>query len=112
MTLERFQETDYKMTYEEYQKCCCFECDKNETCKIAGNRWWSWIMYESQQKINTVIIGEIQMKFILCYTDNGNNIWEEIIGEDAMQLRVGELADEELHCDVDDIIVFEKTDQW
>lgn len=33
MTLERFQETDYKMTYEEYQKCCCFECDKNETCK-------------------------------------------------------------------------------
>lgn len=33
MTRERFQETDYKMTYEEYQKCCCSECDKNETCK-------------------------------------------------------------------------------
>lgn len=53
------------------------------------------------------------MKFILCYTDNnGKNIWEEIIGEDAMQLRVNELADEELHCDTDDIMVFETADQW
>ena len=33
MTLERFQETDYKMTYEEYQKCCCSECDEKRTCK-------------------------------------------------------------------------------
>lgn len=53
------------------------------------------------------------MEFILCYTDNnGNDVWEEIIGEDAMQVRVGELADEELYCDVDDIMVFEKTTQW
>lgn len=53
------------------------------------------------------------MEFILCYTDNdGNNVWEEIIGEDAMQLRVGELADEELYCSTDDIMVFEKTTQW
>ena len=53
------------------------------------------------------------MEFILCYTDNdGKNVWEEIIGEDAMQLRVGELADEELHCSPDDIMVFEKTTQW
>ena len=53
------------------------------------------------------------MEFILCYTDlNGNDVWEEIIGEDAMQLRVGELADEELHCDADDIMVFEKSTQW
>lgn len=42
------------------------------------------------------------MEFIICYTDNkGNNVWEEIIGEDAMQLRIGELADEELHCCTD-----------
>ena len=33
MTRERFQETNYKMTYEEYQKCCCSECDKKRTCK-------------------------------------------------------------------------------
>ena len=33
MTRERFQEANYKMTYEEYQKCCCSECDKKETCK-------------------------------------------------------------------------------
>lgn len=29
------------------------------------------------------------MEFILCYTENGKDVWEEIIGEDAMQLRVG-----------------------
>lgn len=53
------------------------------------------------------------MEFILCYTDyDGKNVWEEIIGEDAMQLRVGELADEELYCSTDDIMVFEKTTQW
>ena len=54
-----------------------------------------------------------QMEFIICYTDNkGNNVWEEIIGEDAMQLRIGELADEELHCCTDAIMVFERTTQW
>ncbi|MGN0485556.1 MAG: hypothetical protein ACI4HI_18610 [Lachnospiraceae bacterium] len=53
------------------------------------------------------------MEFILCYTDNnGNDVWEKIIGEDAMQLRVGELADEKLHCSTDDIMVFERSSQW
>ena len=27
MTEERFKETNYKMSYEEYKKCCCSECD-------------------------------------------------------------------------------------
>lgn len=30
MTKERFKETNYKMSYEEYKKCCCSECDKAE----------------------------------------------------------------------------------
>lgn len=52
------------------------------------------------------------MIFILCYTDiAGQDHWEEIIGEDAMQLRVGELA-EELNCSEDDIMVFDKETQW
>ena len=28
MTEERFKETNYKMSYEEYKKCRCDECDK------------------------------------------------------------------------------------
>lgn len=28
MTEERFKETNYKMSYEEYKKCCCGECNK------------------------------------------------------------------------------------
>ena len=28
MTEERFKDTNYKMSYEEYKKCCCSECDK------------------------------------------------------------------------------------
>lgn len=28
MTEERFKETNYKMSYEEYKKCYCGECDK------------------------------------------------------------------------------------
>ena len=28
MTRERFAETNWKMSYEEYKKCCCSECDK------------------------------------------------------------------------------------
>lgn len=51
------------------------------------------------------------MVFILCYTENGKDVWEEILGEDAMECRVGELC-EELHCDSDDIMVFDKSDQW
>lgn len=30
MTRERFAETNYKMSYEEYKKCCCSECDKKD----------------------------------------------------------------------------------
>lgn len=32
MTEERFKETAYKMSYEEYKKCYCSECDKKESC--------------------------------------------------------------------------------
>lgn len=28
MTRERFAETNWKMTYEEYQKCDCTECER------------------------------------------------------------------------------------
>ena len=28
MTEERFKETSYKMSYEEYKKCCCPECKR------------------------------------------------------------------------------------
>ena len=32
MTKERFENgTSYKMSYEEYKKCCCSECDR-ENC--------------------------------------------------------------------------------
>ena len=52
------------------------------------------------------------MKFILYYTDlNHQDVWEEIIGEDAMQVRVGELA-EELDCNDEDILVFDLDTQW
>lgn len=52
------------------------------------------------------------MEFILCYFDEkGNQCWEEILGEDVMQIRVGELI-EELDCDADDIMVFDKDTQW
>ena len=35
MTRERFAETGWKMTYEQYQKCDCTECDK-ENCIHRG----------------------------------------------------------------------------
>ena len=35
MTEERFAETNWKMSYEEYQKCDCTECKKEE-CPHRG----------------------------------------------------------------------------
>ena len=32
MTEERFKETNYKMSYEEYKKCDCTECDNKADC--------------------------------------------------------------------------------
>lgn len=32
MTREEFTNTNWKMTYEQYQKCYCPECDKRENC--------------------------------------------------------------------------------
>ena len=32
MTEKKFEQTAYKMSYEEYQKCYCPECDKKEKC--------------------------------------------------------------------------------
>lgn len=52
------------------------------------------------------------MEFILCYTDeNGNDVWESILGEDAMNVRVGELV-EELGCEDEDIMVFDRETEW
>lgn len=49
------------------------------------------------------------MEFILCYTNKkSEDVWELIYGEDAMQLRVGELM-EELRCDAEDIMCFDKS---
>lgn len=36
MTEERFKETAYKMSYEEYKKCYCPECDKRKSCIHSG----------------------------------------------------------------------------
>lgn len=52
------------------------------------------------------------MEFILCYTDkNGNQVWESILGEDAMQVEVGDLM-EELNCAAEDIMAFARNDEW
>lgn len=52
------------------------------------------------------------MEFILCYTDKElNDVWESVLGEDAMQLRVWELA-EKLGCDTDDIMCFDRSTEW
>ena len=46
--------------------------------------------------------------YIICYEDtNGSNTWEMVSGEDAMQIRVNELM-EELGCEAEDIMVFDK----
>lgn len=52
------------------------------------------------------------MEFILCYTnEHGQDVFESVFGEDAMQVRVCDLA-EELGCHTDDIMVFDKETQW
>jgi hypothetical protein len=49
-------------------------------------------------------------EYIICYVNEiGDNVWEVIDGEDAMQERVCEL--EEIGIDFDDIMVFEKSSQ-
>ena len=45
--------------------------------------------------------------YIICYEIDGENIWEIVSGEDAMQIRVDELM-EELNCEAEDIMVFDK----
>jgi len=42
--------------------------------------------------------------YYLLFEKDGMNQWELISGEDAMQIRVGELV-EELGCDAEEIIV-------
>lgn len=52
------------------------------------------------------------MEFILCYTNEKlEDVWEMVTGEDAMQVRVGELS-EELGCDTDDIMCFDRSTEW
>lgn len=50
--------------------------------------------------------GDLVM-FIICYELGEENIWEMVSGEDAMQVRVCELM-EELDCEAEDIMVFDK----
>jgi len=38
---------------------------------------------------------------------NGENTWEIVSGEDAMQIRINELM-EELNCEAEDVMVFDK----
>ena len=49
--------------------------------------------------------------YVICYSDvNGEDVWEIVSGEDAMQIRVDELVNY-LSCDVDDIMVFDMDSQ-
>ena len=49
--------------------------------------------------------------YVICYTKlNGSPKWEIVDGFDEMQVRVSELCDE-LGCDVNDILVFDKDDE-
>ena len=50
------------------------------------------------------------MYYLLYENENGEQIWELVAGEDAMQLRVNELMDI-LNCNDDDIIVFNGDDE-
>lgn len=45
--------------------------------------------------------------YIICYELDGENVLEMVSGEDAMQIRVNELM-EELACEAEDIMVFDK----
>ena len=50
--------------------------------------------------------------YIICYTDDrGNNIWEGISGEDAMQERIFELTELYKVCTDDEVFVFDFTQQ-
>lgn len=51
------------------------------------------------------------MRFILCYTFKKEQVWEEIIGEDAMNVRLSEIFGE-TGLTEDDIMVFDKESQW
>lgn len=52
------------------------------------------------------------MEFILCYTNKeSEDVWELVYGEDAMQIRVTELV-EELGCNEDEIMCFDKSTEW
>lgn len=48
--------------------------------------------------------------FVICYELNGQNVWEMISGEDAMQIRIDELM-KDLNCEAEDIMVFDKDDE-
>ena len=48
--------------------------------------------------------------YYILYEKNNANVWETVSGEDAMQLRVDELA-KELNVDADEIIVFSADDE-
>lgn len=51
------------------------------------------------------------MRFILCYILGKEQVWDEIIGEDAMNVRLSEICEETDLTD-DDIMVFDKDQQW
>ena len=48
--------------------------------------------------------------YIICYELYGENVWEMVSGEDAMQIRVSELIDNLLLYE-DEVMVFEMDSQ-
>lgn len=36
MSKERFEKTNYKMSYDEYRRCYCPDCNEKENCIHAG----------------------------------------------------------------------------
>lgn len=66
--------------------------------------------YPEKQKDHLTDEDLLSCTHVLCYEENGKPVWEEILGDDAMEIRVGELM-EELNLDADEILVFRKDTQ-
>lgn len=79
--------------------------DKEYVIEFAKSHNWDEVVND--------ITGEIVWErekfdmFIICYELDGENTWEMVSGEEAMQIRVNELK-EELNCEAEDIMVFDK----
>ena len=50
-------------------------------------------------------------EWIICYTKDGEDVWESVLGEDAMQCRVSEIT-EETGCTAEDVRVFNASHEY